>query len=87
MIEFLFLDLDDTILDFHKAEGIAFRKTLNDFGLEPTESIADRYVVINLEYWQRLERKELTREEVVPLCPAVFGVRDLCRSCCCGKNL
>ncbi len=65
MIEFLFLDLDDTILDFHKAEGIAFRKTLNDFGLEPTESIADRYAVINLEYWQRLERKELTREEVV----------------------
>ena len=28
MIEFLFLDLDDTILDFHKAEGIALSKTL-----------------------------------------------------------
>ena len=28
MMEFLFLDLDDTILDFHKAERIALSKTL-----------------------------------------------------------
>lgn len=27
MIEFLLLDLDDTILDFHKAERIALSKT------------------------------------------------------------
>ena len=31
MIEFLFLDLDDTILDFHKAERIAIAKTIQDF--------------------------------------------------------
>ena len=28
MMEFLFLDLDDTILNFHKAERIALCKTL-----------------------------------------------------------
>ena len=28
MIEFLLLDLDDTILDFHKAEHVAISKTL-----------------------------------------------------------
>ena len=32
MMEFLFLDLDDTILDFHKAERIALSKTLREFG-------------------------------------------------------
>ena len=37
MIEFLFLDLDDTILDFHKAERLALGKTFRSFGLEPTE--------------------------------------------------
>ena len=65
MIEFLFLDLDDTILDFQKAEHIAIRKTLRHFGLEPEETVLARYTVINIAHWQMLERKELTREEVV----------------------
>ena len=42
MIEFLFLDLDDTILDFHKAERIAISKTIRDFGVEPTEEGSPR---------------------------------------------
>ena len=65
MIKFLFLDLDDTILDFHKAEGIALAKTLSSFGLEPTEAVCARYSQINRAHWERLERKELTREQVV----------------------
>ena len=43
MIEFLFLDLDDTILDFHKAERIAISKTIRAFGVEPTEEVLKRY--------------------------------------------
>ena len=65
MIEFLFLDLDDTILDFHKAERIAIAKTIRDFGVEPTEEIRHRYHLINKACWERLERKEWTREEVL----------------------
>ena len=65
MIEFLFLDMDDTILDFHKAEAIALRKTLEGFGLNPTEAVCARYSQINREHWQRLENRELTREQVV----------------------
>ena len=64
MMEFLFLDLDDTILDFHKAERIALSKTLKDFGLEPTEQVLDRYHLINRLHWERLERGELTRDQV-----------------------
>ncbi len=65
MIKFLFLDLDDTILDFHKAEEIALGKTLRHFGLEPTPEVCARYSKINKEHWERLERGELTREEVL----------------------
>ena len=65
MIEFLFLDLDDTILDFHKAEHLALSKTFRAFGLDPTQQTLDRYTAINHAHWQRLERKELTREQVV----------------------
>ena len=65
MIEFLFLDLDDTILDFHKAERIALSKTLQHFGIAPTEHVLSRYHVINKSCWERLEKGELTREQVL----------------------
>ena len=65
MIEFLFLDLDDTILDFHKAERLALGKTLRDFGLEPTETVLSRYHEINIWHWQQLELGTLTRGEVL----------------------
>lgn len=65
MIEFLFLDLDDTILDFQKAERLALAKTLEAFGLSSADTVLTRYNQINREHWERLERKELTREQVL----------------------
>lgn len=65
MIEFLFLDLDDTVLDFHKAERVALSKTIADFGVEPTEHVLHRYHLINKAHWEMLERGELTREQVL----------------------
>lgn len=65
MFEFLFIDLDQTILDFHKAERIALEKTLRQFGIEPTETVCSRYSQINQLHWERMERKELTREQVL----------------------
>lgn len=65
MIEFLFLDLDDTILDFKKAERIAIGKTIRDFGIEPTEEILALYHKINKWHWEQLELGNLTRAEVL----------------------
>ena len=65
MIEFLLLDLDDTILDFHKAERLAIAKTFRDFGVEPTEEVLARYHVINKWHWEQLEQGKLTRAEVL----------------------
>ena len=65
MVEFLLLDLDDTILDFQKGEEYGLRKTLLDVGIAPTETICARYSQINKEYWKRLELGEVTREQVM----------------------
>lgn len=65
MIEFLFLDLDDTILDFQKAEGIAVRKAIGEAGVEATDGVCARYSQINKLHWEMLERGEITREEVL----------------------
>ena len=65
MVEFLFLDLDDTILDFKKAERIALAKTIREFGLEPTEEVLHRYHLINKWHWEQLELGKMTRAEVL----------------------
>ena len=64
MIEYILLDLDDTILDFKWAEHQALTGTLTAFGIDPTGEICQRYSQINLEYWRALERKEVTREQL-----------------------
>lgn len=65
MIDILLLDLDDTILDFHKAERIALSKTLLEHGLEPSEKILSLYHEINKWHWEQLEKGRLTREQVL----------------------
>ena len=59
------LDLDDTILDFHKAEAAALSKTLREMGLEPKEEILRRYSAINRRQWELLEEGKQTREETL----------------------
>ena len=64
MIEFLFLDLDDTILDFHQAERIALAATLRSFGVEPEPDVMERYHIINQWHWEQLEKGLMTRDQV-----------------------
>ena len=50
-MKFLFFDLDDTLLDFHKAEAWAIRQALRRSGVEPTDAIVARYSEINQRQW------------------------------------
>ena len=65
MIKHIFLDLDDTILDFHKAENAAIEKTLAAFSIPVTEENKALYSRINKGCWEALERGEITREEAI----------------------
>ena len=64
MFEFLFLDLDNTILDFDKAESVAIPKTLAHFGVTITPELLQRYHLINKKSWEMMERGEITRQIV-----------------------
>ncbi len=64
MIDTLLIDLDNTILDFNKAEGPALAGALRAMGIEPTEELLSRYSVINLAHWKRLEKGQITMAEV-----------------------
>lgn len=64
MIDTILFDLDDTLLDFKKAERTALTKTLLQMGIEPNESILSRYSELNLAQWKLLEQGKLSRSEV-----------------------
>jgi len=65
MIKTIFFDLDDTIFDFHKAEAVAVSKTLAEQGVDNSKQTVARYSEINASMWKRLEKGELSREEVL----------------------
>lgn len=65
MIKYIFLDLDDTLLDFHLAEHIAMKATFEYMGVPNDDKTLARYSEINRSCWERLERGEWTRREVL----------------------
>ena len=67
MFEFLFFDLDNTLLDFTRAEHIAVSRVMKDVGLEPTPERLSRYSAINQGYWEQIERGELPREQALAM--------------------
>ena len=62
---YVFLDLDDTILDFSWAERRALSTAFQEAGLEPTPELLSRYHEINIQQWELLEEGVLTRDEVL----------------------
>ena len=62
---FLLFDLDDTLLDFHRAEAAALSKTLRELGVEPDAEILSRYSDINRRQWELLEEGRQTREQTL----------------------
>lgn len=77
-IQHVFLDLDDTLLDFHRAEATALSATLTEAGLTPTPQILAEYSRINAACWHELEEGRMTREQVMRvrferLFDALFG--------------
>lgn len=57
-------DLDQTLLDFDRSMDYAIRAVFGQYDLYIDEKIAARYEVINRDHWNRLERGEITKEEV-----------------------
>ena len=65
MYRTIFLDLDDTLLDFGAAERVAIAKAFRDLGLEPTPALLRRYSELNQAQWEAFERGEITRDTVL----------------------
>ena len=63
--ENILLDADGTLLDFLAGEDTAVRQTMTLYGIEPSDELVAAYSEINDGFWKMLERREITREELL----------------------
>ena len=59
------VDADDTILDFHGASAIALKTAFVESGIAWQDCYLSEFKKINAGLWEALERKELTRKELM----------------------
>lgn len=64
MVKFVFLDLDNTLLDFNKSESNALKEAFAEMNVYADDSIAEMYSKINSDMWKLLEKKKITRDEL-----------------------
>ncbi|ADY24616.1 YjjG family noncanonical pyrimidine nucleotidase [Bacillus paranthracis] len=61
----LLFDVDDTLLDFQKAEKSALRMLFEEKGMSLTSEIEAQYKKINKSLWTAFEEGKINRDEVV----------------------
>ncbi len=60
----LFLDVDNTLLDFYAAEDFAVRRVLKAHSLPFDDATVKLYSGINQSYWERFERGEIPKSAI-----------------------
>ena len=64
MIKYILLDVDGTLLDFHKCADASMEKAFLERGLPFDGRVPEAFHKINDSLWLRVEKGELTREEL-----------------------
>lgn len=61
----VFLDIDDTVLNFPKSSEGAFKDAFEHFNLDFNDDLYDVYLEINDDLWQRQKAEEITVSDVI----------------------
>ncbi|ULQ58786.1 YjjG family noncanonical pyrimidine nucleotidase [Brucepastera parasyntrophica] len=60
----VFLDADDTLFDYTRAEKYALVETLAQYGIPAEQKLFERYSEINNQYWRMFERGEISQTKL-----------------------
>ena len=63
----IFIDIDNTLLDFDKCAYLSMKSSFEDCGLPFDDSMFATFERINLALWHRLEDKIITKEQLFKL--------------------
>lgn len=61
----LLFDIDNTLLNFEADESQALKRLFDFVGIELTDELHQKYSNYNKNLWQKLERNEITRDELL----------------------
>ena len=64
--DIIFMDIDNTLLDFNAGTADSLRQLLADFGLELTEARLQRFFTINDSLWTAYEHCEIEKSVIFP---------------------
>ena len=67
MIKAVFVDIDNTILDFDKCAYLSMKSAFEDCGLPFDDDMFDTFERINLSLWRCMEKKIITKEQLFKL--------------------
>lgn len=65
MYQTIFLDLDDTILDFTSSQRTAFKRVVEELGLAYDNKLMNHYQIYNQSLWQLVEENRLTKSDLM----------------------
>ncbi|MBR6094183.1 MAG: YjjG family noncanonical pyrimidine nucleotidase [Lachnospiraceae bacterium] len=63
--QYLLFDSDRTLLDFNSSQRAAVKKTFEKYGISVNEEVQDFYNSWNNSLWDRLEKGEITHDELL----------------------
>lgn len=61
----IFLDLDNTILDFTQSQAQAFERLCNEIGLPFRDAILEAFIPYNMRLWEQIESGTLTKDTLL----------------------
>jgi YjjG family noncanonical pyrimidine nucleotidase len=64
MITTIFLDLDDTLLDFSASERSALETIFRNLDMEPSQALFDHYHRVNRSLWQELDEGRCKSKDI-----------------------
>lgn len=64
MITTVFIDVDNTLLDFNKSTEYAVSLLCREYNIKYSSDITDTFFKINSMLWQKLEQEKLDKEEL-----------------------
>ena len=78
MVKAVFLDVDNTLLDFEKCSVAAMRQGFEELGLVYTDKVYETFLPINTALWQAMERGEIRQQDIFDTrWNKIFGLLDI----------